>query len=175
MIVSQGDQAEERSEVYEWTFAIEDVNGSWLTSDPRNDHGFSITMRQQILSTTHPVHGKTDRLAYRTLDCVNQHRSLTIELSREQCHTIEQRKKYQKIGFWRDRQTGCWFFICEVRIIVSWPDMRVRWRAEIPKSGVFEDGDNKEDVWRNEVFFTSINMHGVKDGDKGLEVMDVSD
>lgn len=130
-------------------------------------------MTQQILSTSHPVHGATDLLPYRGINSIDERKVLNIEIGKEQCHTIERNKKYEKIGFWRDPQTGHWFFICDVRIVIDWPDMRVRWRAEIPKSGAFEGGTDEE-VWQKEVFFTSINNHGVEDGDEAIVSMDTS-
>lgn len=157
----------------EWTFAFKNDDGTRRTSDPRNDPDFSMTMEQQVLTTSDPIYGNTDHIPYEQVNSFDKRRVLNVEFSKERCDIIERNKRYRKIGFWRDSQTEQWFFVCDVRIIIDFPDMRIRWRAEIPKSGKFESSD--EEVWESEAFFTSINNHGVNDGDEGYVAMDTSD
>lgn len=164
----QGQRAELSSEVYDWSVSFLNDDDTPCKTDPRKNpkKTFPVTIEQDILSCAHRGYGTTDRLEYKNVPQIELRKKLRIQLSQEQCMSIHDNTDYTKRGFWRDSTNGNWFFTCPVRVILEWHDIRLTWRAEIPKCGDFEKNTSGiTGVWHKEVVFALIGDHGVRDGD----------
>lgn len=156
--------------MYEFDFAIFNDDGSPCTSDPRRLRNLNITIEQKILSTSDPIVGREEAPYYKDKPCIRTRQLLRIKFTNAQVAHIDKNSKFKNIGFFRDRQTKQWFFGTAVKIILDWPDMRLRWRTQVPTNGAFLIPDTKEldpnvEYWEEEIFLVSSNDHGVRDGD----------
>ena len=159
--------------MYVFDFAMLNDDGTPCTEDPTDLLDLDITIRLRILSTSDPVIGRQEAPYYKDKPCIKTRHILKLRLSREQVLKIDETSECDKIGFFRDKKTKQWFFGTAVKIILDWPDMRLRWRTQVPTNGAFflpgtEELDRNVEFWEQEIFLVSSNDHGVHDGDNLL-------
>lgn len=155
-------------------FAIQNDDGSPYASNPEDHPNLQIVMEQIILSTSDPVVGRQEAPYYRGNESIHNRKTLRFTLSKQRLDEIARNAKCDKIGFWQDQKNFQWFFSVAVQVVLDWPDMRLRWRVRVPRTGAFylpgtDTLDPNLRYWEMEVFLASSNNHGVHDGDELLK------
>ena len=121
----------EHSDLFVSDFGIQNEDGSPCTTNPRlkRHPNIDINIEQKILSTSDPKIGRQRAPPYQDHPCIDTRKLLRIKLTTEQVCEIADSSNCDKIGLWKDEESGQWFFGTAVKIILDWPDMRLRWRT----------------------------------------------
>lgn len=185
------EEDQERTKIHDYTFIFYNHHGGNLkqNEDPRNDSSqFPIELSQPIYSTTNSNVSSDDNLHVNpttSSDKYEYRAELKLELSKKQCIAIHKKwrqdrepdvvrraeKKGYTVGFRYDKKSKNWMFAVPVNICCRCPDLRLRWKIEVPLTEDCEAAD--ELVERGETRYVSSSVDfstpwsgiGLGDGD----------